>query len=155
MMVEEFPKITNVTNPRFTSNGNVLLDIEHQDFPNELLSYCASPNDVEEEGRILFAKAQAGNFGPIKPFDPQPITGQKAMALLRMERNEKLKELDKILMNPLRWADMSEQKKAEFSVYRNALLDLPQNHPNISYVWGPNNYYIPLNLVWPFAPSVD
>ena len=50
------------------------------------------------------------------------------MKMLRLERNRLLlEEVDPIVSNNLRWADMTAEKQTEWSNYRRALLDLPAN----------------------------
>lgn len=40
---------------------------------SEELPFTASPNDVEEYGRTLFASAVAGDFGPVAPYVAPPV----------------------------------------------------------------------------------
>ena len=43
-------------------------------------------------------------------------------------RNTLLSEnVDLVVSNPLRWASMTTEKQTEYTTYRQALLDLPQN----------------------------
>lgn len=57
--------------PRYTALGFVELVAK---FPwlNEEVSFCASPNDSEAHGRDLFARAIAGEFGPIAAYVAPP-----------------------------------------------------------------------------------
>jgi hypothetical protein len=52
-----------------------------------------------------------------------------------------LQELDKIVGNPLRYSSYSEEKKAELSLYRQKLLDIPQQQG------------FPLNVTFPTIPQ--
>lgn len=61
----------------------------------------------------------------------------------RSKRNSLLGELDLILANPLRWTSLSDEKKLEFEVYRQALLDVP-DQPGF-----------PSDISWPTLPSFD
>lgn len=52
-------------------------------------------------------------------------------------RDEKLRtEIDPVVTNPLRWADMSPSEQAAIAVYRQELLDVPQQagFPN-THMW--------------------
>jgi len=50
------------------------------------------------------------------------------MKMLRIERDRLLKqEVDPVISNPLRWASFSSDKQGEWTAYRTALLDLPDN----------------------------
>jgi len=59
---------------------------------------------------------------------------------LRHKRGLRLLELDPIVSNPLRWAELSAEKQEEYTNYRLALLDLPENTID------------PRNPVWPNKP---
>jgi hypothetical protein len=49
--------------------------------------------------------------------------------------------VDPIVSNPLRWADMTAEKQAEWAAYRRALLDISQQSG------------FPHDVVWPVAPE--
>ena len=59
-----------IKNPQYNSYGTVDLEIEHPEYG--WISFTASPDDVEEYGRQLYAQAIAGEFGPINPYIPPP-----------------------------------------------------------------------------------
>lgn len=61
---------------------------------------------------------------------------------LRYDRDIKLKnDVDPIVGNPLRWADLTAAKQQEYADYRLALLTLPQNTND------------PRNPTWPTPPT--
>jgi len=61
---------------------------------------------------------------------------------LRYNRDQKLiLELDPVVSNPLRWNSLTSEKQTEYTNYRQALLDLPQNTTD------------PRNPVWPEPPQ--
>ena len=60
----------------------------------------------------------------------------------RMHRNFLLGEMDSILSNPLRWNAMSSDKQAEWTTYRQALLDVPAQSG------------FPETISWPTKPDV-
>ncbi|EKO3605422.1 hypothetical protein M6C35_000291 [Vibrio metschnikovii] len=45
-------------------------------------------------------------------------------ARIRSLRDNKLKELDNFVMNPLRWGELSDENKQALAVYRRDLLDV-------------------------------
>jgi hypothetical protein len=55
-------------------------------------------------------------------------------------RLAKLNELDKFTQNPLRWMSLSDELKNQLAVYRQALLDVPQQEG------------FPLTITWPESP---
>lgn len=62
---------------------------------------------------------------------------------LRYDRDTKLtEEVDPIVTNPLRWADLTQEKQGQFADYRQALLDLPANTTD------------PRNPLWPTEPDL-
>lgn len=60
---------------------------------------------------------------------------------VREMRNYLLGEMDKIVSNPLRWADMSAAEKLQWTQYRHSLLNVPQQDG------------FPLNVIWPVEPT--
>lgn len=61
---------------------------------------------------------------------------------VRAERNYKLRsEVDKIASNNLRWADLSDDKRQEWTDYRRGLLDLP------------DQVGFPHSVIWPDKPA--
>lgn len=57
-------------NPRQTPHG-ILLDLEVPGM-DDPLQFLASDRDVEPHGRDLYARAMAGEFGDIVPYDEPP-----------------------------------------------------------------------------------
>tara|TARA_R110000824_G_scaffold356213_2_gene543416 strand:+ start:825 stop:1190 length:366 start_codon:yes stop_codon:yes gene_type:complete len=61
---------------------------------------------------------------------------------LRMERDTRLEyDVDPVVSNALRWAELSSSKKTEWTTYRTNLLDLPANTSD------------PSSITWPTKPS--
>jgi len=63
------------------------------DFDNSgnFLPFGATPDDPEPHGREIFARIQAGEFGPIAPYEPDP--GPSPEELLRSEEQRLLQYL--------------------------------------------------------------
>ena len=59
---------------------------------------------------------------------------------VRSDRDGRLAEVDAIAGNALRWADLTSAEQAEWSTYRQALLDVPQQDG------------FPNNITWPTKP---
>jgi hypothetical protein len=65
-----------------------------------------------------------------------------AAEAVRAERDAKLaSEVDPVVTNPLRWADLTAEKQAEWAAYRRALLDLTAQSG------------FPHSVVWPTKPE--
>jgi len=60
---------TNARTPKWANESNTLIDLVVRFSEiDEDLPFTASPNDVEEHGRDLFARAVAGEFGSIAAY---------------------------------------------------------------------------------------
>jgi hypothetical protein len=88
------------------------------------LPFTATPDDAEQHGKDIYAKAIAGEYGDIAAWVPPTV--EELAALARMQRDMYLTELDGIVMNPLRYAAFSDEYKAALAVYRQALLNVPE-----------------------------
>mgnify|MGYP000586434857 CR=1 FL=1 len=72
----------------------------------------------------------------------QEVADAEASRVARATRNTILANtVDPIVSNPLRWADMTAEKQAEWAAYRRALLDISQQSG------------FPHDVVWPVAPE--
>lgn len=60
---------------------------------------------------------------------------------VREKRNALLSDLDSIVSNPLRWNELTDQKKEEYSQYRESLLNVPQQAG------------FPHEIIWPQKPE--
>lgn len=75
------------------------------------------------------------------PPTQQWLDETKALEV-RAIRNKKLKFVDRIVSNPLRWTDLSFEKQQAVKDYRQALLDIT-GQPGF-----------PHNVVWPEQPQI-
>lgn len=119
---------------------------------NSETKVCENVIDVDQESSFVpykqgieVAPDHTGEIGWVwesnKWVDPNApqlddnILAQKA----RHKRNNLLKQsVDRI--NPLRWETYTEQEKAQWTTYRKALLDIPEQSG------------FPRNIVWPLSP---
>lgn len=67
-------QLTSLTNPRWVNVEHTLIDCEitTSQFGNEVISFTANADDVEEHGRSIFADIVAGAYGPITEYVPPP-----------------------------------------------------------------------------------
>jgi hypothetical protein len=56
-----------IKNPKYNQNGTIDIEMQHPVF--SWVTFTASPDDVEEHGRLIFAEAQSGKYGAIKPYE--------------------------------------------------------------------------------------
>ena len=101
-------------------------------------SYVLIPDDLET---VSIDWLYDGSAFAAPPLSPEEVQAQIDAA--RQLRNDKLRnEVDPIICNPFRWADLSEQKKQAMLEYRTALLDItdqsgfPDEIVWPSLVWG-------------------
>ena len=57
-----------IKTPERNADGSINIELNHP--VHGWIPFTASPNDVEESGRLLYAEAIAGNFGPIADYVP-------------------------------------------------------------------------------------
>ena len=52
-----------IKNLKYNENGTINMDIKHPLYG--WVPFTADPNDVEEYGRLIFKKAQSGEYGKV------------------------------------------------------------------------------------------
>jgi hypothetical protein len=109
-----------------------------------ILLFTADKNDLEPHGREIFERAVAGEFGEIGEY-VAPVTAEIDIITLgnqqRAIRTMILEELDRVVSNPLRWAELSDADRQDYARYRQELLDIPQQDQ------------FPTNVTWPTPPA--
>lgn len=75
---------------------------------------------------------------------PQDFIKEQQAELIRSERYLRLRACDKI--SPMRWNAMTEAQRADWTAYRQALLDIPQQP---GFPWGGD----PGKAPWPVQPE--
>jgi hypothetical protein len=107
----------------------------------ESVGYIADKDDVAETGQWVYAQIMSGEAGEIEDYSPPaPPTPEYLAEMARNDRDSRLRYLDTILTNPLRWAAYSDEQKTVIAKYRQDLLDVPQQ-PNF-----------PTEITWPTSP---
>ena len=107
----------------------------------EAVGYVADKDDVAETGQWVYAQIMSGEAGEIAEYTPPaPPTNEYLAEMARNERGSRLRYLDTILTNPLRWASYSEEQQVVIAKYRQDLLDIPTQEG------------FPANIVWPQSP---
>jgi len=78
-----------------------------------------------------------------------PISGKFEVSVtyeascIRKQRTKLLEELDKVVSNPLRWNEFSEESQKDLINYRKELLDITDQEG------------FPFNVTWPDSPFKD
>ena len=148
--------VNSAQNPVWANFAQTLIDLEvdFDELDDVFVPFTADPNDPEAHGVDLYNRAVAGEFGAVGAFVPPPnITGDEALARLRVERNDTLAETDYIEM-PTKWATLTSDQQTAWSTYRNALRDLPADYPNAELRWNDDYTRISwVNVTWPTRPE--
>jgi len=107
----------------------------------EAVGYIADKDDVAETGQWVYAQIMSGEAGEIAEYEPPaPPTDEYLAEMARNERGSRLRYLDTILTNPLRWAAYSEEQQTVIAKYRQDLLDVPAQAG------------FPQEINWPVSP---
>jgi len=106
--------------------------------------YTLDPADVDMTARsnnedLLTAMEAAGDIAAYVPPTQAELDAALA-AGLRLQRDGLLTDVDAIAGNALRWASLSAEQQDAWAVYRQALLDVPQQAG------------FPNNVTWPIKP---
>ena len=134
--------ITEVRNASSLQSDNLRLDVEinHPDY--KWIPYTLDPSDTDmtinnDEVMALIGTNFAAYVAPT-----QAELDAEAAANIRAERDNILDTVvDPLVSNPLRWADLTSDKQAEWSQYRTDLLNVPQQAG------------FPNSITWPTEPN--
>ena len=151
-------KYTFVKNPKWANYTKTAINCEvnFDGVEEEFVPFTATLDDIYEHGKEIFTKCVSGDFGVLEDYTPPAnITGSEALQRVRNEREYKLNtQVDPIVSNPLRWADITAEEQTALAEYRRALLDITTNYPNVYYAWDEDvANYVAKNIVWPVSPS--
>ena len=133
--------MTNYRNAKYINdNGWIDCEIEHQDYG--WIPYTLDPADTDmtiNNDDLLAAMEAAGDVAAYVPPTQAELDAMLSEQL-REKRGELLIEVDAIAGNALRWATLSAEQQGAWAVYRQALLDVPQQAG------------FPNDVVWPVKP---
>lgn len=112
--------------PTFTEDGKCISLLVTFDKLGEI-PFTASPDDVEEHGRRIYADALEGKYGAITPYMPPEVPYEQAAAHARAWRDSEVsatqwlveRHRDEITTT------LSAAQFTELQVYRQALRDWP------------------------------
>ena len=134
--------ITEVRNAQSLNTENTMFDVEinHPEFG--WIPYGLNPDDTDMtvDNSVLLELIGSDYEAYVAPT--QAELDAELAANLRGQRDDKLvNEVDPIVTNPLRWAELTEDKQAEWTQYRTALLNLPAQSG------------FPNSITWPTKPT--
>jgi hypothetical protein len=132
----------NYRNAQRLSDGRIDCEIEHPDYG--WIPFTCDPNDTGAQFDVVALHAQMDADPETAAYVPptQEELDAAAAAIVREERDRRLtSDVDPIVSNPLRWADLTAEKQAEWAAYRRALLDITAQSG------------FPHSVVWPIKPE--
>ena len=135
-------KITQVRNAVSLQSDNLRMDVEinHPDYG--WIPYTVDPTDTDMTIDNNEVMALIGSDFTAYIAPTQSEIDAEAAAQVRVERDNILfTVVDPIVTNPLRWADMTVEKQAEWIAYRTDLLTIPDQTG------------FPHDITWPTKPE--
>ena len=131
----------NYRNAQYIDDTRIDCEIEHPEFG--WIPYTLDPADKDmtiNNDDLLAAMATNGDVAAYVP-PTQAELDEAAAQAVRSERDMKLSsEVDAIAGNALRWAALDAETQSAWAVYRQALLDVPQQAG------------FPHDVMWPTKP---
>jgi hypothetical protein len=132
----------NYRNAQRLANGWINCEIEHE--THGWIPFACDPNDTGALFDVAALYAQMDADPATAPYAPptQEELDATAANAVRQQRDMILTaHVDPVVTNPLRWADLSAEKQAEWAAYRRALLDITTQAG------------FPNDVVWPTKPA--
>ena len=134
--------ITEVRNAQSLNADNTAFDVEINHPEHTWIPYTLMPNDTDTtvDNSVLLGLIGSDYAAYVAPTAEEIATSLAAS--LRAQRDQKLvNEVDPIVTNPLRWAELTDAKQAEWTQYRTDLLNLPAQAS------------FPNTVTWPTKPT--
>jgi hypothetical protein len=130
----------NYRNAKFCRNGTTITcEIEHP--VHGWIPFSCDPADTGADIDVQELHRRMVSSGQVTAMTEAEIKAYDA-AEARMERDALLRSVvDPLVTNPLRWADLDDELQQQWTAYRRALLDLPQQEG------------FPTEIDWPVAPG--
>ena len=123
-------------------NSNLIFDVEinHPDYG--WIPYTLDPSDTDNTVNNSELMSFIGTDFTAYVAPTQEELDAETAEQVRSDRDYKLlTEVDPLVSNPLRWAELTSDKQTEWSQYRTDLLNLPQQSG------------FPNTITWPVKPN--
>ena len=118
--------ITEVRNAQSLQSDNLRMDLEINHPTHGWIPYTVDPSDTDTTVDNAAILALVGsNFSAYVAPTQDELDAALAVQV-RAQRDLLLSVVDVVVSNPLRWASLTSDKQNEWTVYRQALLDVPQ-----------------------------
>jgi hypothetical protein len=133
--------ITEVRNAASLQSDNLCMDVEINHPNYGWIPYTLDPADTDT---TIDNDAITALIGPNFTAYVAPTQAEldaATAAQVRADRDARLMDVDAVAGNTLRWAALTSAEQAIWAVYRQALLDVPQQEG------------FPSEVTWPVAPQ--
>jgi hypothetical protein len=133
--------ITEVRNAASLQSDNLRMDVEINHPEHSWIPYTLDPADTDT---TIDNDAVMALIGPNFTAYVAPTQAEldaATAAQVRADRDARLMDVDAVAGNTLRWAALTSAEQAIWAVYRQALLDVPQQEG------------FPSEVTWPVAPQ--
>ena len=133
--------ITEVRNAVSLQSDNLRMDVEINHPEHSWIPYTLDPADTDTtiDNDAVMALIGSNFTAYVAPAQAELDAATAAQA--RGERDARLMDVDAVAGNTLRWAALTSAEQAIWAVYRQALLDVPQQEG------------FPSEVTWPVAPQ--
>ena len=134
--------ITEVRNAQSLNAENTAFEVEINHPEHGWIPYGLNPDDTDMtvDNSVLLELIGSDYAAYVAPT--QEELDAELAASLRAQRDDKLvNEVDPLVTNPLRWAELTDDKQAEWTQYRTDLLNLPEQSG------------FPNSVTWPTKPE--
>ena len=134
--------ITEIRNARSLQTDNQRFDVEINHPELGWIDYHLTPDDTDATiDNAALLKLIGSNFSSYTPPTQEELDAE-ATSNARSKRDTLLRwEVDPIVSNPLRWAEMNSEKQNQWAQYRTDLLNVPQQSG------------FPNTILWPTKPE--
>ena len=119
-------EITEVRNAASLQSDNLRMDVEINHPQHGWIPYTVDPADTDTTIDNDEVMALIGSNFTAYVAPTQAELDATTAAQVRADRDSRLAEVDAIAGNTLRWTALDAVTQAEWSTYRQALLDVPQ-----------------------------
>jgi hypothetical protein len=134
--------ITEVRNAQSLNAENTWFEVDINHPEHGWIPYGLDPDDTDNtvDNSVLLGLIGSDYAAYVAPT--QAELDAELAAGLRAERDQRLvEEVDPVVTNPLRWAELTDAKQAEWTQYRTDLLNLPAQAG------------FPNTVTWPTKPT--
>mgnify|MGYP000214986060 FL=1 len=134
--------ITEVRNAKSLNTENTWFEVDINHPEHGWIPYALAPDDTDNtvDNSVLLGLIGSDYAAYVAPT--QAELDAELAEESRAERDNKLiKEVDPLVTNPIRWAELTDAKQAEWTQYRTDLLNLPDQAG------------FPNTVTWPTKPT--